>query len=216
MVSTARFSRRRLLFATGGAVAAGMLMGGCGPAPAGATAPAGDFGQTSCREESEVKKILVVYASHYGSTADVAKAIGEQLCQRGEAVDVRPADDVTDLSPYRAVAIGSAVNGGRWLPAASSFVTRNADALSQMPAAIFSCHLMNLGDSAASQKKRQAYTAPVRAMLSLQSEAFFAGKSSDGQSGPVMSFVAKLFGIKSGDQRDWPAIRAWADQLFPA
>jgi len=75
--------------------------------------------------------------SRAGSTGEVAEAIGQVLCEAGAAVDVRLAKEVTDLSPYRAVVVGSAVYMGKWMPEAVKFVETHRDALSRMPVAYF-------------------------------------------------------------------------------
>lgn len=64
------------------------------------------------------KRILVTYATHTGSTVDVAAAIGETLGARGFAVDVRPVKENPSVDGYQAVVMGSAVNGAKWLPEA--------------------------------------------------------------------------------------------------
>lgn len=55
------------------------------------------------------ERILVAYATKAGSTAEVAEVIGQVLRETGATVDVLPARAVEDLTPYRAVIIGSAV-----------------------------------------------------------------------------------------------------------
>ena len=62
--------------------------------------------------------VLVATASKYGSTAEIAEAIGRALRENGVAADVRPVDEVGDLSGYMGVVLGSAVYVGRWLEAA--------------------------------------------------------------------------------------------------
>jgi menaquinone-dependent protoporphyrinogen oxidase len=57
-------------------------------------------------------KILVTYASRFGSTAGVAEAVGKTLAESGVQVDVIPMREVKDLSPYQAVIAGSSINAG--------------------------------------------------------------------------------------------------------
>jgi len=82
-------------------------------------------------------KILVAYASRTGSTAEVAKAIGQTLAESGAQVDVLPMQDIKDLAPYQAVVAGSAIRGGKWLPEAMQFMQTHQAALAQKPFAAF-------------------------------------------------------------------------------
>ena len=59
--------------------------------------------------------VLVAAASKYGATAEIAEAIGRGLRETGVAADVRPVEQVGDLSGYTEVVLGSAVYVGRWL-----------------------------------------------------------------------------------------------------
>ena len=63
-------------------------------------------------------KILVTYASHAGSMAEIAEAIGKTLSQSGTQVDVLPMQDVKEISSYSAVVVGSAIRKSKWLPEA--------------------------------------------------------------------------------------------------
>jgi hypothetical protein len=59
------------------------------------------FPESSCGGEIKMNsKILVAYASEYGSTAGVSEAIGKELCNKGASVDVRLAREATSLSTY--------------------------------------------------------------------------------------------------------------------
>ena len=68
------------------------------------------------------KQVLVVYASKYGSTAEIAEKIGEVLTKKGLSVKVTEVNNVHDLSTYRAVILGSAVYIGRWRKDAIRFM----------------------------------------------------------------------------------------------
>ncbi len=161
------------------------------------------------------KRVLVCYATKTGTTTGVAQAIGEVLSERGYTVDVKPTNERPDVSGYDAVLLGSAVNGGKWLPEAVEFAERNAAALGTVPTSIFSVHIMNLGDDEKATRKRQAYTTAVRAVVSPVAEAFFAGKGPEAaESSLIARWAFKAFGGGGeGDCRDWDAIKGWARQV---
>ena len=70
-------------------------------------------------------QVLVVYATKYGATAEIAEKIGQVLRQAGLRTDVLPADGVSDLTPYKAVVLGSAVYIGKWRKEAVKFLQAN-------------------------------------------------------------------------------------------
>ena len=59
-------------------------------------------------------KVLVAYGTKHGATAEIAEKIGQVLRQAGLPTEVLPADGVGDLTPYKAVVLGSALYIGRW------------------------------------------------------------------------------------------------------
>lgn len=166
-------------------------------------------------------KILVTYASRTGSTAGVAEAIGQALTESGAPVEVRRMQDVTDLTPYRAVVAGSAIQGGQWLPEAMQFMQTHQAALAQKPfAAFLVCMTLAMPNAAKYRQGVADWLKPVRALVRPASEGLFAGRLDISQ---VPSFGDRLkfrlsvaLGVwKEGDHRDWQAIRAWAEELKP-
>jgi menaquinone-dependent protoporphyrinogen oxidase len=166
-------------------------------------------------------KILVAYATRQGSTAGVAEAIGKTLTDHGAHVDVRAMQDVRDLADYRAVVAGSAINGGQWLPEAMQFMREHQTALRQKPFAAFLVCMTLSMKNAAYREHVSTWLAPVRALVQPMSEGLFAGAldiKKIPSIGDRLKFkLSVVFGFwREGDHRDWNAIRAWADQLYPA
>jgi len=83
------------------------------------------------------KRILIASVGRYGSTAEVAEAIGQELGRCGAVVETCPARDVTDISSHDAVIVGSAIYFGKWLPEAVKFVETHKETLSRIPVAYF-------------------------------------------------------------------------------
>jgi menaquinone-dependent protoporphyrinogen oxidase len=67
-------------------------------------------------------KILVAYATAAGSTGEAAEEIGKTLRAGGAAVDVRRAKEVTDVSRYGAVVLGTGIRAGQVYNEAAAFV----------------------------------------------------------------------------------------------
>jgi menaquinone-dependent protoporphyrinogen oxidase len=164
-------------------------------------------------------KILVTYASRFGSTAGVAEAIGKTLTESGAQVDVLPMREVKDLSRYQAVVAGSAISTGTWLPEAMQFVQTHREELNQKPFATFLV-CMTLAMRNANQYRGHVadWLAPIRSLVRPVSEGLFAGRLDIGK---IPSFsdrlkfrLSVLFGVwKEGDHRDWNAICTWTENL---
>jgi menaquinone-dependent protoporphyrinogen oxidase len=166
-------------------------------------------------------KILVTYASRLGSTAGVAEAIGKTLHDNGAEVEVRRMEEVTDLTPYRAVVAGSAIRGKQWLPEAVQFMQAHQAELKQKPfAAFLVCMTLAMKSGEKYRPHVASFLDPVRAVARPVSEGLFAGALDIGK---IPSFsdrlkfrLSVLFGVwREGDHRDWSAIRDWAASLGP-
>ena len=166
-------------------------------------------------------KILVAYASRFGATAGVAEAIGKTLAEHGAQVDVLPMKVVEDLSPYLAVVAGSAINGGAWLPDALQFVQEHQAELKRVPfAAFLVCMTLIMKNGEQYRSHVSTWLEPVRAIVRPVSEGLFAGALDISKipsfSDRLKFHISVLSGVwKEGDHRDWTAIRAWAENLYP-
>jgi menaquinone-dependent protoporphyrinogen oxidase len=164
--------------------------------------------------------ILITYASRTGSTVGVAETIGQTLAESGVSIEVRPMQDILDLTSYHAVVAGSAIQAARWLPEATQFVRTHQAVLTQKPFAAF---LVCMTLALKNQKYHTIVTdmlTPVRAMVKPVSEGYFAGKLDIGKIpafGDRVKFrLSVALGVWSaGDHRDWDSIRTWANDLRP-
>ena len=164
--------------------------------------------------------ILVTYATRTGSTAGIAEAIGQTLAADGTQVDVRAMTEVSDLTPYRAVVAGSAIQNKQWLPEAMQFVQTQRSALAQRPFAAFLVCMTLAMPKNDYRAQVAGWLQPVRTQVRPVSEGLFAGVLDISQvptwRDRLMFRISLLFGVWSeGDHRDWDAIRAWATQLKP-
>src|SRR6185295_20365749 len=83
-------------------------------------------------------RVLIGYASRFGSTRDIALRIGDKLRTHGSDVDVRSVDEISDVDRYDAVVFGSGVYDGSWTVEATEFVLRDAAILARKPVWLFS------------------------------------------------------------------------------
>ncbi len=164
-------------------------------------------------------KILVTYASRTGSTIGVAEAIGKTLTETGAQVDVLPMQEVKDLSHYRAVVAGSAIQNRQWLPEAAQFVQTHRTALNQKPFAMFAvCMTLAMKNGENYRPQISEWLAPVRRLVRPVSEGIFAGALDIRKIpsfGNRLKFrLSVLFGVwLEGDHRNWNAIREWTNGL---
>ena len=122
-VDQKKMSRRKFLKTAGiGCGAAALLCAGGGALAS--LPPAVNFYETPAGSAGGGKRVLVAYASKAGSTAEVAEAIAESLSAKGQVVDVKKIEHVTDLSGYDAVLVGTCIRMGAWLPNRPSPPTR--------------------------------------------------------------------------------------------
>jgi len=166
-------------------------------------------------------KILITYASRTGSTAGVADAIGKTLADLGEEVEILRMQDVKDLTVYKAVVAGSAIQAGKWLPEAMEFIQTHRSSLSQKPFAVFLvCMTLAMPKADEYRQTVSEWFDPVRSLVKPVSEGLFAGALSTSKIrslGDRLKFrLSKMFGVwKKGDNREWDSISDWAKSLIP-
>jgi menaquinone-dependent protoporphyrinogen oxidase len=163
-------------------------------------------------------RILVAYATAAGSTGEVAEIIGQELSKENET-DIVPAKDVTDLSRYRAVVIGSGIRAGKVYKDALAFLESHQDALSQMPVAYFVVCLTMQDDTEENRCEVENYVDQMRQkapQVHPVSVGLFAGKLDYKTLALPMRLILRAMKAEEGDYRDWDKIEAWVDDLRSA
>jgi menaquinone-dependent protoporphyrinogen oxidase len=160
------------------------------------------------------KRILLAYTSKAGSTGEVANVIAAVLREKDMAVDIRLIKNVSDLSSYQAVIVGSCIRMGSWLPEAVDFVKKNQPVLSKIPTAYFlTC--ATLGENTPENRQKVAVALDsASALVKPISTGLFGGKMDFSKLSLFDRFVAKMVGSTEGDFRDWEMIKAWAAEAL--
>ena len=86
----------------------------------------------------KTNRVLIGYASRFGSTRDIANRIADAIRKDGSEVDVRSVDEISDLDHYDAVVFGSGVYDGSWTAEATELMRRHAVVLAHKPVWLFS------------------------------------------------------------------------------
>jgi menaquinone-dependent protoporphyrinogen oxidase len=157
-------------------------------------------------------RVLVAYASRFGSTRGVAERIAATIGGGGYRVELQACGDVLDVSAYDAVVFGSAVFNQRWLPEGDEFVQRNIDALASRPVWLFS--VGTFGDRkrliGPLMKREPKGIRALQPSIGPRDYRVFAGVIDRHQ----WPFLSRLFyhalGGRLGDNRDWREIDEWA------
>lgn len=153
-------------------------------------------------------KVLVSAASKHGATAEIARAIGDALGERGLEAEVLAPEEVGGLDDYGAVVCGSAVYAGHWLKEAKELAGRlEGDG---RPVWIFSSG--PIGDPPKPDED------PVDVVELLEKtrargHRVFAGKLDREKLGFGERALVRALRAPDGDFRDWDEIRAWTDEI---
>lgn len=164
-------------------------------------------------------RILVAYASKYGSTKEVAESIADALHENGLAVDLKPGREVGSLENYSAVVLGAPIYILHFHKDAQSFLSRHHEALAKLPVAFFA-----LGPLSTEEEEWKE----VRAQIDKDLAKFpwfkpveikiFGGKFDPKNLRFPDNLLIRLpaspiHDMPASDTRDWTEIRSWASSL---
>jgi len=160
-------------------------------------------------------QILVAYATKYGATAEIAEKIGQVLRLAGLRTDVLPVADVSDLTSYKAVLLGSAVYIGKWRKEAVKFLQANEKMLAERQVWLFSSGPTGEGDAVELTEGWRFPKAqqPLADRIRPRDIAIFHGYVNMKKLNFIDKWMAKNVEVPLGDFRDWEAITSWATDI---
>lgn len=166
------------------------------------------------------KKVLIVYDSGFGSTAEIANAIAAELFKLKIPREVMPVELARAPQRGEAVIIGSPIRYDKWLPTVRDYVNHNQIKLSEVPVAYFYTCLALVKNPSCSFNTTQIYDNALLKMNPMINPIMIAGFS--GTLRPEimpwyyrypLKWLAKFKGVSTGDYRDWSMIKNWTNQF---
>lgn len=155
-------------------------------------------------------KILVTVASRHGATREIGAVVARVLTAAGHDVEQHDPAEVTSVSGYDAVVLGSAVYTAHWLPDAREFAERCSAELEAVPVWLFSSGLATQPSAAAnSPHELQA----LRAHLGAIGHRSFAGRLDRSELSFAERAIIAGARAREGDHRDLVAVAAWATEI---
>jgi menaquinone-dependent protoporphyrinogen oxidase len=153
-------------------------------------------------------RALIAYASKYGSTEEVAHAIGGVLADRGLECDVVPAHEVHEIDGYDLVVVGGGLYMTRLHKDAQKFLRRHREVLARVPLAVFAMGPLSAEPAEIDKARPQLVQALERVPeLRPVATAVFGGVIVPER----LHFP--LNKMPAGDHRDWDEIRRFAESL---
>ncbi|MBI4926529.1 MAG: flavodoxin [Anaerolineae bacterium] len=159
-------------------------------------------------------KWLVCYATHAGSTREVAEFIAGSLRADGNSVDFLEARNVRQVDDYDGVVLGAPLYMFRWHRDARNFLKRMRTALSRKPVHIFALGpFHNTEDEMTTVRKQLDKELAHFTWLKPAAATIFVGKYDYASLHFPYSLIPGFKQMPACDERDWEAIRAWAKTI---
>jgi menaquinone-dependent protoporphyrinogen oxidase len=158
---------------------------------------------------------LIVYASAKGSTAEIAQRIDAILKSKGVDTEISSVDQVSDLSKYSSVILGSAVINFQWLESAQSFLRKNAPVLSKVPVWAFSVGCpatlpSRVVKAMGAENEDEQLEEWIKQHVPIREHILFHGRFLKSHFSISNRIMWRVIGGRYGDFRDWEEVEKWA------
>lgn len=157
-------------------------------------------------------KVLVAYATRYGSTEDTARVVASVLGAEGMFADVQAVEKVEALQPYSAVVLTAALYMGRLHRSARRFLKARRAELEHVPVALVVPGPLSSNEAEFTGARMQVEKELKRLpWLHPVAEKIVGGKWDPAKMGWLFGWTMRNQPVR--DARNWPAIRAAAREL---
>jgi menaquinone-dependent protoporphyrinogen oxidase len=158
---------------------------------------------------------LIVYASRYGSTKEIAERIASVLKEQGISATLKVAEEVTAIDSYDAVIVGSALYNGTWLPEAKEFLESFQTELAKKDVWVFSSGPATDDDpvTVLGGWKIPEQFKHILDVIRPQAIVLFSGKIDAAKLSSEDYLVSSSLRGVSGDYRNWQTIEGWAREI---
>lgn len=161
------------------------------------------------------KKVLIVYASKYGATEEIAVYIGGFLERPGIEVDIKNIEMIDNIYKYDSIIIGSAVYMGQWRKKALNFLKKHELELSEKVTWIFSSGPTGKGNP---EKLLNGWKLPNAVVNTINrikpvDIKVFHGAVDIRELNFIERIIVKYGNAPIGDYRDWKDVKRWANQI---
>ncbi|HEU4731432.1 MAG TPA: flavodoxin domain-containing protein [Kofleriaceae bacterium] len=173
-----------------------------------------------------MSRILIAYASSYGQTHKIAKALAASLRRRGHVIELADAFAGTPppVEDYDAVVLGSRVELGLHAHAIAEYATVNREALDEVPSFFFS---VSMAAASATSADPEGYLEKLFATTHWRPRAAIAiaGGLPYRKYSWILRWIMKLISARAGhatdtsrdhDYTDWVQVEQFADQIASA
>jgi len=160
------------------------------------------------------KKVLILFASRGGSTADTATIIAHEmkLKQKEITVDVLPVKKAKDVTSYDLIILGSAIWMGRPLPEMRSFIKSYLPILKTKKVVCFALCMNLHTETDKTIAESAAFLTPFSVCAPIETK-IFAGSSDVSKLSFFPRLITKMVKTPQGDFRKIDVIKAWGAEI---
>jgi menaquinone-dependent protoporphyrinogen oxidase len=163
-------------------------------------------------------RVLVAYATRFGSTHEVASAIVHELNAAGLQAQSAEAGSALNPEGFDAFVIGSPMYGGKWMSEAAMFTAIMAERIGSKPVALFSMGTLRVNSPDTGHAEHAAFVERINSVasgLNVISDSDFTGYFERANLPWYLRIIDRFVPNTQGDHRDWNAIKSWARSLVP-